>query len=248
MSRGERSIAGWQGASLVAITYVYFLIFAQFAFLKRLATLGVTGSHLTAVMASMAAGGILFSLLAPRLNLWPSPNLRLRMGLIASGAAAFLALLPLTLASSIALSFLIGAALGLLTVTLVTHLRLWTGNRNPLLLVGLGTGAGYFICNLPYFFAASAEVQSATAGVLCLFGIGITLLPTPRTTEETKILSRLTIPFFRVLACFTALVWLDSAAFFIIQNNQDLKAGTWEGSTHLWANGTLHLLAALAGV
>jgi cytochrome c oxidase cbb3-type subunit 2 len=248
MSRGEKSIAGWQGACLVAITYVYFLIFAQFAFLKRLATLGVAGSHLTAVMASMAAGGILFSLLAPRLNLWPSPNLRLRMGLIASGAAAFLALLPLTLASSIALSFLIGAALGLLTVTLVTHLRRWTGNRNPLLLVGLGTGAGYFICNLPCFFAASAEVQSATAGVLCLSGIGITLLPTPATTEETTIPSRSTIPFFRVLACFTALVWLDSGAFFIIQNNPSLKEGTWEGSTHLWANGTLHLLAALASV
>ncbi|MGA3370578.1 MAG: cbb3-type cytochrome c oxidase subunit II [Terracidiphilus sp.] len=248
MSRGERSIAGWQGASLVAIAYVYFLIFAQFAFLKRLATLGVAESHLTAVMASMAIGGILISLLAPRLSLWPSPNLRLRTGLIASGAAAFLALLPLTLASSIALSFLIGAALGLLTVTLVTHLRQWTGNHNPLLLVGLGTGAGYFICNLPYFFTASAEVQSATAGVLCFSGIGITLFPVPATTEEAIIPSLSTIPFFRILACFTALVWLDSAAFFIIQNNSSLKEGAWEGSTHLWANGTLHFMAALVSV
>ena len=62
---------GWQGASLVAITYVYFLIFAQFAFLKRLADLGVAGTHLEAVMAAMAMGGILFSLLAPRLRRWP---------------------------------------------------------------------------------------------------------------------------------------------------------------------------------
>jgi len=39
MLRGDWRKSGWQGASLVAITYVYFLIFAQFAFLKRLASL-----------------------------------------------------------------------------------------------------------------------------------------------------------------------------------------------------------------
>ena len=31
---------GWQGILLIAATYVYFLIFAQFGFLKRLAELG----------------------------------------------------------------------------------------------------------------------------------------------------------------------------------------------------------------
>jgi cytochrome c oxidase cbb3-type subunit 2 len=245
MSRGDRGSSGWQGASLVAITYVYFLIFAQFAFLKRLESLGVAGAHLTAVMAAMAAAGILFSLLTPRLSLFPSPGLRLRVGLGASGTAAFLSLLPLGLAASIALSFLIGAGLGLLTVTLVTHLRRWTGNRNPLLLVGLGTGAGYFICNFPPLFTASAEVQAVTAGLLCIAGIGITLQHTPTPIEEVKALPQSAIPLYRVLACFTALVWLDSAAFFIIQNNPSLKAGTWEGSVHLWANGALHLVAAL---
>jgi cytochrome c oxidase cbb3-type subunit 2 len=49
-----------------------------------------------------------------------------------------------------------------------------------------------------------------------------------------------------VLASFTALIWLDSAAFFIIQSTPALKAGTWEGSLHLWGNGIVHLGAALA--
>src|ERR1017187_9447047 len=136
MLRGNSYKAGWQGASLVAITYVYFLIFAQFAFLRRLASLGIADTHLTAVMAAMAIGGILLSLLAPRLSLWPSPNQRLRVGLCASGAAAFLSLLPLGPVASMAVAFLIGAGLGLLTVTLVTHLRQWTGNRHPLLQIG----------------------------------------------------------------------------------------------------------------
>jgi cbb3-type cytochrome c oxidase subunit II len=247
MPRDKWLHSGWQGASLVAITYVYFLIFAQFAFLQRLASLGVAGTHLTAVMAAMAAGGILLSLLAPRLNLWPSPNLRLRVGLCASGVAAFLSLLPLGPVASMAVAFLIGAGLGLLTVTLVTHLRQWTGNRHPLLLVGLGTGCGYLICNLPVLFTASAEVQAATVGWLCLAGVCITLSSPPVISQEAMIPPRAAISFAHVLACFTVLIWLDSAAFFIIQNTPALKAGTWQGSIHLWTNGLLHLLAALAG-
>jgi cytochrome c oxidase cbb3-type subunit 2 len=245
MLRGKMTQSGWQGASLIAITYVYFLIFAQFAFLKRLASLGVADAHLKAVMAAMAAGGILFSLLTPRVSLCPSPNLRLRAGLLVCGMAALLSLLPLGLAASIAVSFLIGAGLGVLTVTLVTHLRQWTGIRNALLLVGMGTGAGYFVCNLPFFFTAPAELQACVAGLLCMAGICITFLPGPAQLEAAPTLSPKTPSFLRVLAGFTALVWLDSAAFFIIQSNPALKAGTWQGSLHLWANGLLHLIAAL---
>jgi len=238
--------AGWQGASLVAITYVYFLIFAQFAFLKRLTLLGACGTHLNVVMAVMAAGGILLSLLTPRLSLWPSPNARFRIGLIASGSAAFASLLPLSLAMSLMTAFLIGAGLGLLTVTLATYLRQWTGNRNPLLLAGLGTGIGYFICNLPALFTASAEIQATVSGLLCLAGVCVTLVPSAATPEVSEIPQQSAFSFFRVLICFTALVWLDSVAFFIIQNTPQLKAGTWEGSIHLWSNGLLHLAAALA--
>jgi cytochrome c oxidase cbb3-type subunit 2 len=79
-------------------------------------------------------------------------------------------------------------------------------------------------------------------------GICITFAPAPAPLEEAAIPSQPALPFLRVLACFAALVWLDSAAFFIIQNTPALKAGTWEGSLHLGANGLLHLAAALASV
>ena len=247
MPRAKSGSSGWQGASLVAIAYVYFLIFAQFAFLKRLASLGVADAHLKAVLAAMAMGGILLSLLAPRMSLWPSASLRLRIALAASGVAAFLALLPLGFAAAVAVSFLIGAGLGLLTVTLATHLRRFAGTRNPLLAVAAGTGTGYLVCNLPRFFTASAEVQILSAGILCLVGIGITLLRPPSPLEARGIGPQSAISFYRVLAGFTALVWMDSAAFFIIQNTPALKAGTWQGTFHLWANGLLHLAAALTG-
>ncbi|MGA7158154.1 MAG: hypothetical protein WBY53_14975, partial [Acidobacteriaceae bacterium] len=63
-----RASSGWQGIALIAITYVYFLIFAQFAFLHRLTALHIADAHLKTVMAAMALGGILFSLLTPRLE------------------------------------------------------------------------------------------------------------------------------------------------------------------------------------
>jgi len=117
-----------------------------------------------------------------------------------------------------------------------------------LLLVGLGVGVGYLLCNLPWLFNASAEVQAATAGLLCLAGAGVTFFPMQPQPEETPAAPQNPISFPRVLACFTALVWLDSAAFFIIQKTPALKSATWEGSIHLSANGALHLLAALASV
>jgi cytochrome c oxidase cbb3-type subunit 2 len=238
--------SGWRGVSLVAITYVYFLIFAQFAFLKRLATLGIADSHLKVVMGAMAAGGILLSLLTPRVMLFPSPGLRLRAALGACGSAALLTLLPLNLAVSVVVAFLIGSGLGILTVTLVTYLPLWLGDGNSLLKVGLGTGIGYFICNVPQFFTASPEIQALASAILCLAGI-FCATPMSGIRPGDPVEPRgSSVSFLRVVACFSALVWLDSAAFFIIQNTPALKAGTWEGTAHLWANGCLHLAAALA--
>ena len=40
-NKAPSSSSGWRGVALIAITYVYFLIFAQFAFLRRLAHNGL---------------------------------------------------------------------------------------------------------------------------------------------------------------------------------------------------------------
>jgi cbb3-type cytochrome c oxidase subunit II len=247
MSLTKLRTSGIQGVGLIAVTYVYFLIFAQFAFIHRLDTLAITGAHLKSVMAAMAIGGIILSLFAPRLRHLPSPTRRLQCALGAASIAAFLAIAPLTLPSAIAVSMLIGAGLGLLTVTLVTHLRQWIGDRNALLKVGFGTGIGYFLCNVPSLFTATPQVQSAIAGLLCLIGIVLAnVTAEPSSEPQARAESRsLTIPFPLVVASFAALIWLDSAAFFIIQNTTALKAGTWQGSAHLWANALIHLCAAL---
>ena len=214
--------SGWRGILLVAVTYIYFLIFAQFAFLKRLADLGIADVHLKLAMAAMACGGIAMSLLAPVPTRHVSPAWRLRAAFLLCACAAVLTLLQLSLLACVLVSLLIGCGLGLLTVTLVTHLRQWLGAGESLLQVGLGTGIGYFFCNFPPFFTASPQVQAVVAAGLCAGGIfaaggagnagqaaGIIEFPLPSSRREEAEPS-----FVRVLFCFTALVWFDSAAFF----------------------------------
>ena len=251
MLLGKLRTSGVQGIGLIAITYVYFLIFAQFAFIHRLDALGISGAYLKSVMAAMAIGGIMLSLLSPRISWIPSASRRLQLAFCVAGIAAFLTIASLTVVAAIAVSLLIGAGLGLLTVTLVTNLRQWTGDHNALFKVGIGTGIGYLLCNIPSLFTASPQVQSATAGLLCLLGIVIASFTVEGSLDPVsqsppaEIRSAFHVPFWQVVASFAALIWLDSAAFFIIQNTTELKAGTWQGSAHLWANGLIHLGAAL---
>lgn len=239
------SIRGWRGAALVAATYVYFLIFAQFAFLSRLSELGIAGIALKGVMAAMAAGGIAFSLITSRLTTRFLPGVQLRIGFAICGAVAATTLAPLGLEAAGVIAFGIGAGLGIVTVALVTHLRVWTGTRNPLWMIGVGTGVGYFVCNVPSIFAATPEYQALFVVFVCLAAVAITFGGSESSGEflDQKP-PRFGFPL--VLASFAALVWLDSAAFYIIQHTPSLKAGTWMGTAHLWTNGCIHLLGAIA--
>ena len=235
-------VSGWRGIALIAVVYVYFLIFAQFAFLARLADLGIGGNGLRVVMAAMAGGGILLSLLTPRSPLVRNPGSSLRIGLALSACAALLTLLPLGIAAAAIVAFIIGSGLGITTVTLVTHLRLWTGESAGILNVGVGTGIAYFICNVPAVFTAPARTQAILAACLCVAAI---LMPLDAAHNESRAVGESHVRFAIALASFAALIWLDSAAFYIIQHTPSLKAGTWLGSVHLWTNGVLHLLTAV---
>lgn len=236
-------LAGWRGVALVALTYAYFLIFAQFGFLARLAKLGVPASALTPVMAAMAVAGILFSLATPRfVERIPASSL-VRGGLGLSGVAALLVLSPMASMYAVPIALLIGAGLGTLTVALVTHLPSWCDARPPVLIAGVGTGLGYAFCNVPAIFTAPPELQAAVALVLCV--VGIVVSSSPRGQSDVPSSASSAPPFLLLLAAFAALVWLDSAAFFIIQHTAALKAETWSGNTHLWCNAAVHFVAAI---
>ena len=235
---------GWPGVVLLAATYVYFLIFAQFGFLKRLGELGLEDAQLKPVMGAMAVGGILMSLGAPRARFWTCPKCRVQTGLLGCAVMAAMTLLTLTPMLAMAVAAGIGLSLGLLTVTLVANLPHWIGTRRPLMKIALGTGLGYAACNVPWLFDAGARGIAWVALGVCLLATAVAnrapMLPVEDAALETG-----TVPFGLGLGWFTALVWLDSAAFFIIQNSPELKAGTWQGDMHLWRTGALHLVGTL---
>lgn len=244
---GDTGVGEWRGVALIAATYVYFLIFAQFGFLKRLDELGLSAAYLKPIMAAMAVGGITASLIAGYSRPRGTAATRLRVCLCACGGAALLTLPRWNAPLAALVSLLIGLSLGALTVTLVTDLRSATGPSHPLLKIAAGTGLGYFLCNVPVLFNGSPRAIALAAAGVC--GIGVLFAGVKEIPEQT---SHAVPPtpadprFALVLLWFVALIWLDSAAFFIIQNSPTLKAGTWQGSAHLWRTGTLHLLAALA--
>ncbi|MGL5020370.1 MAG: cbb3-type cytochrome c oxidase subunit II, partial [Luteolibacter sp.] len=131
-----------------------------------------------------------------------------------------------------------GCALGVATVSLAAMLPAWCG----VAWIGLGTGIGYACCNLPAVFMQSPSGQAWTGAGFAIVG----LLAVPSVTEWRVRESKRIFPIWGALAIFTALVWMDSAAFFIIQHAEDLKSGTW-GDGLLWRNAAVHLGVAIGG-
>ena len=192
MSLTKLRTSGVQGVGLIAVTYVYFLIFAQFAFIHRLDTLGIAGASLEvrhgrhghrrnpAQPARSAREAFL-----------PLSRASSSIRLCLAGIAAFLTIAPLT----------VGARDRRIHAHRREHSacspspssRIFASGSaitTPLLKVGLGTGIGYFLCNVPSLFTATPQVQSATAGLLCLIGIVLANFTVEASTESNRTLKQ----------------------------------------------------------
>ncbi|MDA1005272.1 MAG: cbb3-type cytochrome c oxidase subunit II [Verrucomicrobia bacterium] len=209
------------GFAITAI-YGYFRLFAQFAFLEGSALGEDAGHGLKILMAAMGLGGVLGCVLTPRLVETFGARTLLRIGFLVCGFTAL--------------------------VTLAGTLRQTVSPRRAGLVAGLGTGLAYAFCNISAFFQATWQWQ--TGAVVLLAGLAAVFVPTvPRNNDfgPPKSASTPTIPrqFWFIVFLFLSLVWLDSAAFYIIQHTAVLKKATW-GSDLLWRNAALHFFGALA--
>lgn len=226
---------------LIAATYGYFLIFAQFAFLELL-TKSVGAEGLRAAMGAMGVGGITGSLLAAWRFRAETYAWSLRGGAVVCAVAA-------VIGASTWSAAVIGLALGWLTVTLVAGLRGVVGIKRLGVVVGTGTGIAYAACNVPGVFHAEPRTQAWAGVAFMLIAMGATrwLRTDPvRVSASRDFFGRRAAGW---VAVFLALVWMDSAAFYIIQHTAELRAGTWGGSGSLWMNAGIHLgVAVVAGV
>lgn len=230
----------------IATTYVFFLLFAEFALLHLMQARAADALSLRLGLAWLGGGGVLGSLLAARLPVRAMRH-EIALGFLSCGSAAALAAVLPHAARLEPVAALTGLALGWLTVRVAGNLhRLLAGT--PLgLCTGAGTGLAYAFCNVPAVFASSPVGHAWVSAAACAVGALATpwlaaAEPAAPLPAETGAGRR---TFWLLLAAFVALVWLDSAAFLLIQERPALRALTWATSAQLWANAGVHLAAAL---
>lgn len=239
--------SAWFGAVLsVAATYVFFLIFAQFGFLKVVQAVVVEGGGwLKPIMAAMALAGIAGSAWAG----WTFAENRSLRRMVAQfatcGAAAGLSLVAKSPALLVVVALLTGFGTGALTVTLAATLRRVTGGDRLGTAIGLGTGAAYAFCNLPFAFNAGPQAQAFFAlGAACVGVLAVQMLDLRAPRQVPNGFDYQWPGVVAWVVIFLALVWLDSGAFYVIQHSPYLQELTW-GSGRLYANAAIHFAAAM---
>jgi cytochrome c oxidase cbb3-type subunit 2 len=101
------------------------------------------------------------------------------------------------------------------------------------------------LSNVPAVFAATAQLQTMIAlGLALLGGIAASFMQ-PRISEVAETPDYKSLGMFLWSVIFLALVWLDSAGFYVLQHTYALRAQTWSGEWTLWGNASTHLLGAL---
>ena len=229
----------WRGLLTIAATYVAFLLFAQFGFLSQLQRdLGDTGL-VRAAMAAMGIGGLAASLgTAWLLGHVPGPRL-VRVGLGAVAAVAILSVPCHGFASLVAVAAGTGISIGVLTVSVAASLPEIVPPRVAGRVTGLGTGLAYLVSNVPALFEAEPEVRALVPAALAVIALAFAPRGGGAVVREARASG-----FVRLLVVFLVLVWLDSAAFAIVQANPALKARTWGSEEQKLVQGTVHLAAA----
>jgi cytochrome c oxidase cbb3-type subunit 2 len=233
---------------LIAGVYFYFLIFAQFAFLHILdAHLSLSGVR--QAMGVMALGGIAGSCLAV-LAFRSERVLRLlQIGFFGCVVAGFVSGY-LSNGLLFICSGCIGGSVGLLTVSLIGYLSLTVSWERVGIMCGLGTGIAYFLSNVPFLFNASATVQGIVAGTMALLAFTLTLwkpVRQPVNAPATPVISRerSVSLILSIVLIFLVLIWMDSAAFRLIQTRPELIASSWSGNAALISIGIVHFAAAV---
>lgn len=238
----------WRGLLTIAATYVAFLLFAQFGFLSQLQRDLGDVERVRAAMAAMGIAGLAASLAtAWLLGRTSGPRLiRAGLGAVALVAAASLACHGFW--SLLAVAAGVGASLGLLTVAVAASLPEIVPQRSAGLVAGFGTGAAYFVSNVPALFEADPAVRALFPAALAVVALGLAEPgkgPKRPKGQQTFSSFRSFRSFLPLLATFLVLIWLDSAAFAIVQASPELKAQTWGSAAQKLLQGSVHFAAAV---
>lgn len=237
-----------RGPLLVFVTYFYFLLFSQFTFLELMESAFSRPIALKGIMAVMALSGITGSVLAVRLR-----------RLIHSGNAfpalilgcSILAFISPFLGGSLVFAMVaaaMGLVMGSLTVSVAAMLPVLMPGSHRGLLTGMATGLAYLVSNLPFVFTASPSARALICAVVpALAAVFLWVTPgMPSRIDSPPKEGWTRWRLVLVVIVLGALVWFDSAFFFLLQQTRELKSVSWQGTPQLLVNAGLHLAVAVA--
>jgi mono/diheme cytochrome c family protein len=237
-------VSTFAGVSAIASIYIYFLIFAEFAFIEH-ARQTNPEVNLPALMLALGLAGIGGSFAGARWFRSEIGPRNLALGYLSCAAAAGLNLVGGGMPVAVFAALAVGGSLAWSTVTLSLCLRPTLHLKKLGTWCGLGTGLAYAFCNQPLVFTASPTTQIVIAifAALAGFVVSFRLKGEPAKPSASPDYRPIISALWVVL--FLSLVWLDSAAFFIIQHTPVLKNDTWTGPLALQGNALVHLCAAV---
>jgi len=243
--REEKNLLAAVVASVAAIgaAYVFFLIFAGFAFVD-FAQAMVGKGKMPWVLGALGGGGIAGCGVAAWLFAAGRGRGQLMAGFAGCLVAAVITLFARSEAVIVAVALLTGLSTGWTAVSLSLCLRPTLHSGRLGIWCGLGTGLAYALCNQPFVFETTLNGKIITGAVAA--GIGLLASLRMRSTQ----LKPSSLPDYGfqaaagwVVVLFT-LVFLDTLVFFIIQNSATLKQLSWETPLILQGNAFVHLCAA----
>ncbi len=233
---------------VIAATYFYFLIYAEFALLELARpVIGDETWRLRGLMMALGVGGLLGSGWAAWRFDVVSLQARLSWSFRGCAVGAALALGSLSWPLLLISALVSGTALGALTVNLAASLRPVIGTRRLGWVIGLGTGAAYALCNVPWIFEAGARLQTIVAALVAASASVLSPFLMPQEPSVSPEREYAPAGLLRWVVVLLMLVWLDSAAFYVIQHAPELHEQSWHGTGRLWANAAVHLIAG-AGI
>ena len=234
-------------AGIVACAFFYFLLFAQFALLKRIEFLDSDKLFLQPAMFLMGMGGVVGALLAGWRFRMVSAGKWLGIGFFGCSFFALIAMWANVVQLYLGIALGVGVFLGMLTVAIVPLLPVLVRRGRIGLYSGVGVGVAFFLSNAPFIFEADSRVQCCLAAIACGIGALLALGIGDLEFRPGSISSARKAPvwfYWGVVAVLFTLVWLDSAVFYAIQETASLKASSWGEPRQLWTNAFAH--AALA--
>ncbi|HUG10687.1 MAG TPA: cbb3-type cytochrome c oxidase subunit II [Opitutaceae bacterium] len=237
--------AALAAAFAAAAIYVHFLIFAEFALLELAATASGGAAPGKLQLLPLVISGVLGGALAAAICRPARTAHVLASGLAVCAAAAALAALATGPALIVAATALTGLGLGIATVSLAGSAHRLFAGRGVGLWLGAATGVAYAICNVPALFESAPRTQAIAAALIAFAGAGCAMFVDASREPPPPPEARSSIGFWAGVAVLFLLVWFDSAAFYLIQHDTNLKFASWGGTGQLWTIAALHLIVAI---